>query len=225
MGYGLRHGVLDFKNDVVAPSYPTQNLLARYAMENDMTDSYLGTYNGSGSLAYTAGKVGQGGNFNGSSHYIDTGIPYTFFDGTDPWTICLWINSTTANKYIVGNWTTPNTLAFNLNFAGSRLKNEQYRASVESISSAGSYTDGNWHMVCFGFNGTGLTLNIDNGVENITSGAAGALLYGPGANLTLGRYGVPSSNYYPGKMDQVYIYSKALSSAEVSQLWNGGSGI
>ena len=86
-------------------------------------------------------------------------------------------------------------------------------------NSTNSYNDGNWHMITYVRDVTGLkgTLYVD-GIEKcsypMSSGVANVENSKP---HYLGSYG--GGEFYEGKMDEVRLYDKALTAAEVAALY------
>jgi hypothetical protein len=87
--------------------------------------------------------------------------------------------------------------------------------------------DTNWHFVTVTQVGTGApTFYIDG------SSVASSLVYNAGVNTkptaqgsALGQLGLRALQFFNGAIDEVGIWSRALTSGEVSQLWNGGAGL
>lgn len=67
---------------------------------------------------------------------------------------------------------------------------------------------------------------FQNGVSKGTAtGTLPTSIFNGTAPLEVGRYGLGTSNYYNGMYDETGIWSRTLSSTEVSQLYNSGSGL
>jgi multidrug efflux pump subunit AcrA (membrane-fusion protein) len=99
-----------------------------------------------------------------------------------------------------------------------------FRATNSGLTSAEA--DGNtvlsantWYSSCGTYDGSNVRVFV-NGVEDGTAGTLTGTMPNNGSNLTIGRR--DDGSYFPGKIDDVRIYNRALSAAEVFQLYNLG---
>ena len=92
-------------------------------------------------------------------------------------------------------------------------------ATVNAYDSA-NYTDGNWHHVAGTYDGSVARLYIDgvNGNNSPSSSTSGAPSV-TGA-IIIGKHGNAASNYFVGTMDDLRIYNKALTAAEIQAIYN-----
>jgi hypothetical protein len=88
-------------------------------------------------------------------------------------------------------------------------------------------SDTNWHFVVVTQTGTSApTIYVDGSSVNVS------LLYTAGADTkpsaqgsAIGVRGLSGVHFYTGSIDEVGIWSRALTSGEVTILWNGGAGL
>ena len=81
--------------------------------------------------------------------------------------------------------------------------------------------DNNWHhFVCVYEKGVGISLYIDNGTPGFT--ATTGTIDNDAVDFNIGRRG-DGLNYFDGQIDEVAIFSRALSSGEVTTLYNNVS--
>lgn len=225
------NGILKWDEGVAPepPPGPPSGYIALYKFEDNVNDD-TGTYTGTAqnSPSYATGKVGNKCIvLNGSNQYVDTNIPSSLFryaNSVYSWAIWVKFTSTSRGKICMANTNAGSCcLGINENGGNGKIEAELSGGQVETTN---AYNDGNWHLIVASKNSNvsnGSFLDIDNGTEHIVlTGSAGADY---NANLTIGRHGTYNGVYYGGSIDQFYIYDKALSIAEVSQLWNGGAGI
>lgn len=205
------------------PSYPTDGLIARYTLEDDLTDT-TGNYNGSGSITYGTGKIGKCGVWTTSKNVINTTIPATFFDGNDKWTVCMWFKSTSPNNY----------LAFMSNFNGTAANrtclyyvygNINVTRGVKESNGSNDYGDGNWHMLLAYYDGSNYKCEIDNGDETVTLADTNTLTTTGITSMGIANRPDEGESQFVGSIDQVYFYNKVLDSNEKAQLWNNGNGV
>jgi hypothetical protein len=184
--------------------------IATYQLDgnaNDLSGNYSGT---PVDVSYGVGEFDLAGAFNGSSSYISLG---TLFN-TNVYSFSFWVNPTT---------TTPSALEELISSSSPRLgyfqgtsgqlviyDGSQYRTDVDNM-----FVGGSWVHVCIVANST--TLNIyKNGVNVNTQTITGNNVN----NLFISKHPTISLNYFDGSIDQVRIFNKALSSSEVTTLYN-----
>lgn len=88
--------------------------------------------------------------------------------------------------------------------------NEENDATVNIL-------DNNWHHVAATYDGSNIKLYVD-GVLKKTSSGFGDSIYDSGQPLYFGAY-APSYGLFTGYLDELRVYNKALSDAEVSTLY------
>jgi hypothetical protein len=207
--------------------YPTTNV-AYYKMSTaaDEKDTYNGTP--SNVNFNVQGKFGNAAEFNGSSSYINT--TYTI-PAISTYSLSLWFKTsiTGIRQYLFADFnSSANTSSPRLTLAIAANNNFQFYLGNGSINwtdsssaSALSYLDDNWHNLVLVINGTSVKLYADGNTtpiadltSTVSAGTAGT------SPVSIGRIGDYSGLYFNGKIDQVRIFSSALSAAQVSSLYN-----
>ncbi|MFA6554525.1 MAG: LamG domain-containing protein [Candidatus Paceibacterota bacterium] len=173
------------------------------------------------SSAVVAGKIGQGLKFDGSNDYvINTGSSATF-NPANGITISLWLKPTTAStKTFLTKLQTGN--GYYTRFTNTRLVGilDASRSWV-NLNSASALPLNAWSYVTFTADSTGYNIYINGSLNNSTTTAwvqpttANALVIGGDTN---------GSSYFPGTLDDVRIYNRALSANEVRRLYSLGAG-
>jgi hypothetical protein len=167
-----------------------------------------GTFN---SANWSNGKYGVGGSFPGSVR-VD-------FSGTDivnptAYTKTAWIKTNTQNASNIFSGTTGGHVFY----TGSGLIYFSNTWSSPTISVAANFYDNNWHFLVGTYDGTKGTVYMD-GVKlaelNMPNIPAGQPAY-------IGAFA--AENYFSGLIDEVRLYNRALSPAEVSQLYEYAPG-
>ncbi len=94
-----------------------------------------------------------------------------------------------------------------------------------SVVSTSAIQTGQWYHVVGTWDDTANKLRLYiNGILNNT--ASPSLTRSKTAlNLVIGKFADGSSNYFDGKIDEVGIWNRNLTATEVTQLYNGGTGI
>jgi hypothetical protein len=233
----------------VAPVYPTDGLIARYAFEDDIKDSGGNGYDlvkvasGTPSYSFSTGVVGkafktnkttwndsvqQSSVKNGSNSAL-----YTFADGTNQFSVALWVKLTNASADIQNTLNTYQTdysgaqrFAFPV-FGGASFKPPggvngccySNIGGTTTLISNVDYRDSTWHHFVMTYNGSVTKTYVDN------LAASDASRTNPSASGVFILGSAIGSWMLNGELDQIYVYNRALTASEVSQLYNGGSGI
>lgn len=187
--------------------------------------------NGNNGTAYggantTFGKLGNAGNFDGSNDYVNAGsaaslnpttaitigawvnlnqvgVPYviTSRQGADGQTYSLWINS-------------DNRLYLYLSSDGATWN--MTMNSAVALAAANT-----WYHLVGTYDRTNLRLYINGAANGTPVGATSNIYSGTATNRISWDSG---STYLNGLIDDVRIYNRALSSQEISNLYNSGNG-
>jgi chitodextrinase len=204
----------------------TTGLVAAYSF-NEGTGTTVTDYSGNGvtgtvhSTTWTSGKYGGALAFNGASAYVDLGNP-TVLRLTGSMTWSAWILAT-ANPADDGQiiaksngngWqfkTTPDTGAHTFGIgvsANSTSITQRYSRTVRALNT--------WYFVAGVYNAAAQTLDIYvNGVldNGGLSGTVPASQFNSSVNVNIGRR--TGGFYFKGTIDEVRMYNRALSAAEI----------
>jgi hypothetical protein len=202
------------------------NLEGYWAFENSGAD---GSGNGravtlQGGATYGAGRLGQGllldgAQGSGASRILDDAV----FDFAGDFAIQVWVNpdetsreQTLIEKFIGGGGPT-----WTLTFLGGQF----YVSGTGAVINTGTgFTAGAWHQVIVSRSGGTISVYYD-GAAGPTGGLAGALPDTTAPLLIGARNASDGRNFtLDGTIDEVAIWSRALSEAEIGSLWNGGAG-
>ena len=194
----------------------TDNLVAAYSFENNVQDDSGNGLNGTirGNPAFVEGITGMGLSFDGVNDFVDLSNNAAF-DITGQITLSAWVNTNDAgngqhNPYVSkGDQTyaikhaSSNTIEFFIFDAGWHTAN----VKVDSTF------NGEWHHVLGTYDGNELKTYVD--------GVLGATVVHQGSieiqthNLTIAMNSQQTDRYYDGAIDEVKIYNRALSAAEI----------
>jgi hypothetical protein len=201
----------------------TDNLLAFYKL-NDLTDSSGNgnTLTNNGDVTFSSGKIGNAAVFDGSNNYLQgpSGILPT---STSDYALSLWVNFASASApdaimlissvgiggfclYYAVNWYGPVGLAVS-------------KYGVSDTRFNWTPTENTWHHVVIN--------KVADDVSVLINGTLiGTNNFNPGfddKDLAIG--GVwEASQSLNGSIDAVGVWSRALSEAEVAELYNSGTG-
>jgi len=174
------------------------------------TDRY-----GNSTAAYT---------FNGSNQYVSTATSYT---NPSTFTISAWFKTTNNNGVLVGFGNQPDITSGNydrnLFLHSGKVVFGIYNGGVDTIVSASTYNDGNWHLAT-------ATISPANGSQLYVDGilVASNASYNSPQSYT-GYWHIGSNNswvvqYFNGTIDDVTIYNGTeLNRSQVSTLYSGTS--
>ncbi|HEU5004920.1 MAG TPA: LamG domain-containing protein [Candidatus Saccharimonadales bacterium] len=154
--------------------------------------------------------------FNGTNQYVALpagGLP------TSAITVSLWVNQSTLVNYYdlaANNWTSEGswdlyTLGNGQVLFGVFHSGLQYN----SACSTGTMTINSWHHLVGTYDGSTVKVYFDGNVCSTTKSVSGVTLHNTG-NWTVGEHAAGSSTH---SIDDVRIYNRALSAAEVSVLY------
>ena len=183
---------------------------------------------GVGGGGVTAGQPGALGSnpdtalgFNGSTGYVSLGDP----SALQPQQVSVeaWVNTTSTPGSL-------NTIVRKRGYGYDLYLNQNGKPSfniidsnvnVYTVTGAGSVADGHWHYLVGTYNGSQVCLYVD-GVAAGACHAAGAIYYSSDM-VAIGRDGGYAGNYFTGRIDEVAIYGRALTAAEVQGHYTVGS--
>lgn len=215
----------------------TTNLVSYYKLDGDSTDAAGTGNNGTDtSVSYGSGfgKIGQGASFSGTS-YIR--VPYaSSLNFSGGLSIAAWVQTSSFSSpnnlpsYISTKmkgatwasdlewcfrWNDTNDIQFVVNTSGGQLNLE--------TTGLGLSPNTWYHMVATWDGSTGAAVTYLNAVSKVTGTQAGALLTGS-FDMEMGGNSF-ASEYHPCFLDEVGIWSRALTSTEITSLYNGGAGL
>jgi hypothetical protein len=192
-----------------------------------------GTNNGTidGATTGVAGKIAQAYDFDGATNYVNTN--YAPANVNNGYTICLWFDSDdatiSARQDIFGE-TGTNVADWRLSIETDEQAQVRIRDDTLSLTTLEGTTTvaGNgWHYICSTYNETSTTAHLYiDGSQQDSDAATLNSDFTPIWDFFIGARndGGNDANNFDGTIDEVGIWNRALSPAEVTLLWNGGNG-
>ncbi|NLW91055.1 MAG: LamG domain-containing protein, partial [Syntrophomonadaceae bacterium] len=223
-----------------APVNPgTTGLLAKYSMENNVQDSSGNGLNGTlsgtanGGLTYVDGLAGYGKAlvFDGNNDCVDLGKLEAFnFEGS--FSISLWAKmdawSTNWGNVMISNrgettgggWQirryTNNNICFTTRGVSNDDVNTNFHAAIREWTNITCVYDADAHTKSIYINGVlDRTVNLTGTVTKVTATTTKTYI---GTRSNSGNTGVDAGNYFRGTLDQILIYTRALSAGEAAFL-------
>jgi hypothetical protein len=209
---------------------PINDYIARWSNVHDGIDS-TGSYNASSVVDVTAvaGKQGQAGQFNGSTSYVEIAdVPGLSITGAMSIAFWAYVSSTTAvNQHLVTKGRTDGQRSYAVTFTSAGrvsfyLTPNGTQASRAFLNTSSGVAVGWTHITCV-FDPTlagaaRMAIYFDAVSQAASlSGTAPAAVHDSTESL---RFGDGFNSKFAGILDDVLIYNRALSGAEVMDLKN-----
>ena len=196
--------------------------------------------NSTGPTGAALGKFGVGGNFNGTNQYISIGNPSSLNFNDSSFTINTWFQidtlpSTGSNHYTLINkenasgTSTARGFSLFVNKYDDKLNFRSYNSSgwpdgATTLVSINALSTATWYQVTATYDSSSKTVKLFlNGVEQADS-TVSEITNASGQNVTFASYSSGASGFTDGNLDEVRIYNRALSPAEVQQLYTYAPG-
>lgn len=173
-----------------------------------------------GTAAWTGGTSGMGLTLDGTSNYVTFGDSATLLGAVD-FTASLWVRiqpGTTGGRLVQQRGPNINgQYAADVNSQGKvsfYVYNNGYQFNITTTQSV---NDGKWHMLTFTREGVNGRIHIDDVLAVSGSGSSAvALASNP---FVVGRDQRGQNSYCPGTVDELRLYSRALSADEIAALY------
>ncbi|MDX2197125.1 MAG: LamG-like jellyroll fold domain-containing protein [Cytophagales bacterium] len=208
----------------------TTGLVAYYPFNGNANDASgngnNGVVNGATLATDRLGNANGAYYFDGETNFIETNIGSGF---TDKITLSSWFK--TSGQFIgrdpgiiANRSSTFNETGFNITNNGQTIfLIDDASANSTNIVSPFFYNDGKWHQITGVYDGTQMKLYLDNilvGTQSLSSNISMS------STFRIGHDDEPSATYptrrfFEGLIDDIRIYNRALSDAEVAALYNG----
>ena len=192
-----------------------------------------GTLTGAGATIVALGRYGKALSINGTAAYVLITNKVANLDctsGAQPWTYALWLKTSTAGAKFgyqgSGGWNTNYQTTFYLNAnstAAGGTKVGGVRYADNWLTGTANVNDNAWHFIAITVGGGYKKIYVDGNLDAQT----GSTGWGNGAALTANQFWVGGSPdvadgtaFLNGLIDEVYLYNRALSQAEIQALMN-----
>jgi hypothetical protein len=200
----------------------TAEMISYWKGENNANDE-LGANNGTvqGGVTYVAGKVGQAFSFDGSDDYVHTSInnlPLTDL------TIEFWANENSGNTGRIFGYEDAGegSNGLGLYFPSKTTPSLIMRNNGNTYDmSWGTITTGSWNHYAITISSSAGTKLYLNGVQTSSNAAAVGYSHNPSVSFNIGSAGL-SGQYFKGLIDEVAVYSGALTAEEIASQYYAG---
>jgi hypothetical protein len=211
------------------PTYPDDEVVARYEFEGDVTDSW-GDNDGTDntSAGYVDGVYGQAKDFDGSNDYVAVSDDPSLYN--TEFTVSHWIkldDSSNTVTYLPKWYTNSGEREWRFVYNSSNNDNNQafqwvtYSGSEQSIQQFENVVSGSWYNVVGTYRDYDKIRLYVNGELVSEDLLSYAIQNGP-ADIEIGG-STTYSEFLDGSIDDLRIYSRALEPQEVERLYNKGA--
>lgn len=209
----------------------TDNIVSYWKTDEssgDAADSVGSNTGVATNVTYTTGKINNGADFNTSTSQLGMGTSSTL--NPSAVTFAGWMKydtKTPAYSHIIGREAgvgTPYCVC--LLKSSGKLAMYVYTSGDVSYDGTGSNTlsASTWYHIALTYDATQGLIGYVNGSSDGSAAANGALASYSGT-FTMGGATADASRDLDGMCDEWGVWSRALSSSEISSLYNSGSGI
>lgn len=161
------------------------------------------------------GKVGGALNFDGANDFVDINNDLTYRFGTANFSVVAYLKTTSAGTVIAVGKNSGSGSDYWFGYSSGRAAFSINGATNQEVS---PYANNNIFHLIVGVRSSGVTTIYVDGVAEQSMSAPGAT--NPGGNLRIGRFGTASSFYFPGAIDEVRVYNRALTATEITNIYN-----
>lgn len=219
----------------------TDNILAAFHFDEssgNASDSSPNANNltNNGTVTYSTGKLANAAYFDGTSgmYFSRANASLTGLKNTGDQTISLWAYFTNGSPasgtfYAMVSLEATSAPAYNIGYGneGGTLRFQYVTSSGGGSQTAGrvSYTlsSGTWYHIVFTYKSSTSGIEVFINGTSVGTATASAVKTADG-NFQIGKTSGFGNTMY-GRLDEVNVWSRVLTSSEITQLYNSGSGI
>lgn len=205
-------------------SFSQTNLVAHYPFNGTANDTGSNAWHGVNHLAVPdsdrLGNPGMSYYFDGTSSYITLGSSFDYAEKS----VSVWFNALeipTGDVVIVG---VDNGSLVNGHYGLDVRNSDKLRASCGNQSAMTVISANIWYHAVLVINSSTFLLYLNGDVKSTGSTSTYHSINGE-SNMRVGINRLGSGAFFHGKIDDIRIFDKALSSIEVTDLYNRYNGI
>lgn len=184
----------------------------------------MGIYNNSSAnniVTPPNSKLGNARQYNGSSQYVQ--IPSQISLANSSFTISAWAkrDSTSSSDYIFSQGSSSQNNGLHFGFRNSTTFNCGFYANDLDVTVS---SDTNWHLWTCTYDAATKERRIYRDGVEIRYAVSSANYQGSGGSVIGTTAWLSGADYFHGIIDEVGLWGRALTSAEVTRLYNGSAG-
>lgn len=172
-------------------------------------------------VTYGTGKINNGAIFNGSSSaFTFATVPVT---GSSSFSVSFWLKagSLVSGMSVLHFGTDASNQAFNVYLDASSKIAANFTGGGGQVTSTTSLSTSVFQLVTMTYDGTNVRLYVNGNIENTSSSYTSANI--GTTNKFIGKY-AGNTNWWNGSIDEIGMWSRALTGSEITQLYNSGAG-
>lgn len=172
-------------------------------------------------VTYGTGKINNAAVFNGSNAaFTFTTVPVT---GSSSFSVSLWLKggSLVSGMTALHFGTDASNQAFTVYLDASSKIAANFTGGGGQVTATTSLSTSVFQMYTVTYDGNNVRLYVNGTLENTSSSYTSANI--GTTNKFIGKY-AGSVNWWNGSIDEIPIWSRALSGSEITQLYNSGNG-
>jgi len=212
-------------------SFPSSGLISYYSFDVGADDDYAsndGTVSGASLTTGSSGKLSEAYDFDGTDDYID--LPNTILTDMQSRTVSMWVYVDSSQD---GRPLTTNRANDAVHFridSSDRLWAEVRKSDapaewIEIVSSSASteINTGEWVHIGYTIDQSTKTISVFVNGTVVDSGTYGTYNIGETGDYATHLGGMYS--FFNGKIDEIGVWNRALTTDELSDLYNSGDGL
>jgi hypothetical protein len=210
----------------VIPSLET-NLVAYWKLNNTSDSVGSKTLTNNGSVTFVPGKIGDGADFGSSNSSKYLSLPGGLMSGSNAFSISCWIktnSSVSKSVFQYGDLTSGAYFSMGTAGASTGYVQANFFGGSGSVTGTTNVHDGSWHYIVVTFSGGNgnLKIYVDGSIQNTGAAYTPNIVDGSGYRFIafVGSF----AEYWSGMVDEFGIWSRAITSDEVTILYLNGSG-
>ncbi len=181
----------------------------------------------SGILNGTSGILGTSADFNGGVFHLVNSTTTSITSTGNTWTISIWFNGTSTSTQNVIDNRQDGGVGLQLQFSNPNFRILDSVGSIDNLDALGDVLNGTWNHVVVAGDGAVFRYYL-NGVSITNVSATNTNIRSDGASWVIGGFrpnGGDGGQDAAGLMDEIGVWNRTLSIAEVQQLYNNASAI
>lgn len=218
-------------------AFPLTGLVAYYKFDANNSNDYTSNgYNGSDtSISYgsTQGKINNGASYNGTSSKITVPIGiYGMFAGTAAYSVGLWWQSAGNGGQVFSNHdnsgnSSDNHESFELyvqpGSGGFFVRGDG--SARDEIDFSTTFSTNTWYYIVATYDGSNMKLYVNGSSDATAVASTRTAVTADGGWIGTYDFFRGTGGWYSGYMDEIGWWNIALTSGQVSTLYNGGAGL
>ena len=208
------------------------DIISYWKLDNNILTDSVGSNDGTNSGSTNiSGKIISARSFDGTNDYITTSVTseIIYHDST----VSMWVyRKENGGAIFTQRYSLDGGVVFNVGVQNGKVNfwlRNNTGGGVRQLSGATTMNNDEWNFITTTLSGTNMSVWL-NGVYDGSATYTGGTWNNAdnqviGGNAGSGDSGNSVTEFFNGSVDEIGIWDRALTGAEITQLYNGGSGI